>query len=173
MRLSNTIFFCFSYTLFNMFDDLILLAKGGMIAYLGSVKKVEEYFAGLGINVPERVNPPDYFIDILEGIVKPSASTGVNYKELPLRWMLHNGYDVPRDMLQDASDTDSSNRGTGGNHSETGSEKKSIAGEVWDNVKDIMGQKKDEYDYNFSKSADLSNRRTPGVLTQYKYFLGR
>lgn len=162
-----------SYTLFSMFDDLILLAKGGLIAYLGSVKKVEEYFAGLGINVPERVNPPDYFIDILEGIVKPSASTGVNYKELPLRWMLHNGYDVPRDMLQDASDADSSNRGTGGNHSETGSEKKSIAGEVWDNVKDIMGQKKDEYDYNFSKSADLSNRRTPGVLTQYKYFLGR
>nr|XP_018680508.1 PREDICTED: ABC transporter G family member 28-like [Musa acuminata subsp. malaccensis] len=162
-----------SYTLFKMFDDLILLAKGGLTVYHGSVKKVEEYFAGLGINVPERVNPPDYFIDILEGIVKPSTSTGVNYKELPLRWMLHNGYEVPRDMLQDAGDIDASVRGGGSSPATTGSETQSIAGEVWDNVKDIVGQKRDEYEYNFSKSKDLSNRGTPGVLRQYKYFLGR
>ncbi|CAL9084738.1 unnamed protein product [Musa textilis] len=162
-----------SYTLFKTFDDLILLAKGGLTVYHGSVKKVEEYFAGLGINVPERVNPPDYFIDILEGIVKPSTSTGVNYKELPLRWMLHNGYEVPRDMLQDAGDLDASVRGGGSSPATTGSEAQSIAAEVWDNVKDIVGQKRDEYEYNFSKSKDLSNRVTPGVLRQYKYFLGR
>ncbi|RWW72156.1 hypothetical protein BHE74_00020062 [Ensete ventricosum] len=159
-----------SYALFKMFDDLVLLAKGGLTVYHGSVKKVEEYFSGLGINVPERVNPPDYFIDILEGIVKPSTSTGVNYKELPLRWMLHNGYEVPRDMLQNAGDLDASVRG---NPAGTASETQSIAGEVWDNVRDIVGQRRDEYDYNFSKSTDLSNRGTPGVLRQYKYFLGR
>ncbi|RRT72274.1 hypothetical protein BHE74_00033674 [Ensete ventricosum] len=162
-----------SYTLFKTFDDLILLAKGGLTVYHGSVKKVEEYFAGIGINVPDRVNPPDYFIDILEGIVKPSTSTGVNYKELPLRWMLHNGYEVPRDMLQDAGDIDASVRGGGSSPAVTGSETQSIAAEVWDNVKDIVGQKRDEYEYNFSKSKDLSNRVTPGVLRQYKYFLGR
>lgn len=162
-----------SYTLFKMFDDLILLAKGGMTVYHGSVKKVEEYFAGLGINVPERVNPPDYFIDILEGIVKPNTSTGINCKELPLRWMLHNGYDVPRDMLQVASDVDSSVRGSEKSFSGPQSDRQSIAGEVWDNVRDIVGQKKDEYEYNFSNSKDLSNRHTPGVLRQYKYFLGR
>ncbi|KAL6195805.1 hypothetical protein ACLB2K_031423 [Fragaria x ananassa] len=55
------------YTLFRMFDDLILLAKGGLTVYHGSVKKVEEYFTSLGMAVPDRVNPPDYFIDILEG----------------------------------------------------------------------------------------------------------
>jgi len=48
----------------------------------------------------------------------------------------------------------------------------SIAGEVWGNVKDIVGQKKDEYDYN-KTSENLSNRRTPGILRQYKYYLGR
>lgn len=156
-----------------MFDDLILLAKGGLTVYHGPVKKVEEYFSGLGINVPDRVNPPDYFIDILEGIVKPSTSTGINYKELPLRWMLHNGYDVPRDMLENAGDIDTSNKGTTGSAAGTDSEGQSIAGEVWDNVKDIVGQKRDEYEYIFAKSTDLSNRRTPGVLAQYKYFLGR
>ena len=139
-----------------MFDDLILLAKGGLTAYHGPVKKVEEYFSGLGIHVPERVNPPDYYIDILEGIIKPNTSTGINYKELPLRWMLHNGYDVPRDMLQNASDLDSSVRGSGSNAAEAGSDEPSIAGEVWDNVKDIVGQKRDEYEYNFSKSKETS-----------------
>ncbi|KAG8064236.1 hypothetical protein GUJ93_ZPchr0004g38342 [Zizania palustris] len=163
-----------SYTLYKMFDDLILLAKGGLTVYHGPVKKVEEYFAGLGIVVPERVNPPDYYIDILEGIVKPNTSAAVNAKDLPLRWMLHNGYEVPRDMLQTASDAESSFRGGGGDHDTHGGDSggQSIAGEVWGNVRDIVGQKKDEYDYNKS-SENLSNRRTPGILRQYKYYLGR
>uniref|UniRef100_A0A0E0MF05 ABC transporter domain-containing protein n=1 Tax=Oryza punctata TaxID=4537 RepID=A0A0E0MF05_ORYPU len=158
-----------SYTLYRMFDDLILLAKGGMTVYHGPVKKVEEYFTGLGITVPERVNPPDYYIDILEGIVKPTMSAGVSVKDLPLRWMLHNGYDVPRDMLQSSSDSESSSfRGS----TSPASGDASVAAEVWGNVKDIVGQKKDEYDYNKS-TEDLSNRCTPGILRQYRYFLGR
>ncbi|XP_039124221.1 ABC transporter G family member 28-like [Dioscorea cayenensis subsp. rotundata] len=160
-----------SYALFRMFDDLILLAKGGLIAYLGSVKKVEEYFQGLGIVVPERINPPDHYIDILEGIVKPSTSTGINYQQLPLRWMLHNGYDVPRDMLHEASDTSLRNGDAGS--VKGGSERQSLTSDVWDNVKDFVQFKRDDFEYNFSKSKDLSNRRTPGPLTQYKYYLGR
>ncbi|CAD6336693.1 unnamed protein product [Miscanthus lutarioriparius] len=160
-----------SYTLYRMFDDLILLAKGGMTVYHGPVKKVEEYFSGLGIVVPDRVNPPDYYIDILEGIVKPNSKEPVNVKDLPIRWMLHNGYEVPRDMLQSSSDSESSFRG-GGDHAKGGDASQSIAGEVWGNVRDIVGQKKDEYDYN-KTSENLSNRRTPGILRQYKYYLGR
>ncbi|XP_020274336.1 ABC transporter G family member 28-like isoform X2 [Asparagus officinalis] len=162
-----------SYTLFKMFDDLILLAKGGLTVYHGSVKRVEEYFSGLGINVPDRVNPPDYFIDILEGIVKPNTTTGINYKQLPLRWMLHNGYDVPRDMLLDDAEAESSVRGSGADSAGIDPDAQSVAGEVWDNVKDSVQTKRDDLGYVFSNHGDLSNRRTPGVLTQYKYFLGR
>ncbi|KAK3159484.1 hypothetical protein QOZ80_2AG0150670 [Eleusine coracana subsp. coracana] len=162
-----------SYTLYRMFDDLILLAKGGMTVYHGPVKKVEEYFSGLGIVVPERVNPPDYYIDILEGIVKPSLSAGVTVKDLPLRWMLHNGYDVPRDMLQLSSDSESSFRGsTDRSSSISDGAGPSITSVLMGNVKDILGQKKDEYDYN-KTSEDLSNRKTPGILKQYRFFLGR
>ncbi|XP_051200816.1 ABC transporter G family member 28 [Lolium perenne] len=162
-----------SYTLYNMFDDLILLAKGGMTVYHGPVKKVEEYFQGLGIVVPDRVNPPDYYIDILEGIVKPNTNAAVNVKDLPLRWMLHNEYEVPRDMLQSASDSGSSFReGEGGHTGPEAESKKSVVSELWGNLRDILGQKKDEYDYNKS-SEDLSNRKTPGILRQYKYYLGR
>ncbi|KAF7092128.1 hypothetical protein CFC21_094636 [Triticum aestivum] len=159
-----------SYTLYRMFDDLILLAKGGMTVYHGPVKKVEEYFSGLGIVVPDRVNPPDYYIDILEGIVKPNMSAGVTVKDLPLRWMLHNGYDVPRDMLRSTSG--SSSRGGADPSSPGADASPSFLSEMWANIKDTIMQKKDEFDYNKS-TLDLSNRNTPGILRQYRYFLGR
>lgn len=151
-----------------MFDDLILLAKGGLTVYHGSVKKVEEYFSSLGINVPERVNPPDHFIDILEGIVKPSS--GVTHQQLPVRWMLHNGYPVPPDMLPlidgiAASSTASTSDGT--------STEQSFAGDLWQDVKYNVEMQRDHMEENLLNSQDLSNRRTPGVARQYRYFLGR
>ncbi|KAK9279562.1 hypothetical protein L1049_013241 [Liquidambar formosana] len=166
-----------SYTLFKMFDDLILLAKGGLTVYHGSVKKVEEYFAGIGITVPERVNPPDYFIDILEGIVKPSTSSGVNYKELPVRWMVHNGYPVPQDMLKNAGELAASSNGEnstyGTNSVAPGSEEQSFAGDLWNDMKCAVVSKRDHIQHNFLKSKDLSDRLTPGVFQQYRYFVGR
>lgn len=156
-----------------MFDDLILLAKGGLTAYHGSAKKVEEYFAGLGITVPERVNPPDHFIDILEGIVKPSSR--VTREQLPVRWMLKNGYRVPADMLQYAdglaamSSTSDSNPGD----DEATTIEQSFAGDLWEDMKYNVETKRDRIQHNFLKSKDLSNRRTPGVARQYRYFLGR
>lgn len=166
-----------SYSLFKMFDDLILLAKGGLTVYHGSVKKVEEYFAGLGINVPERVNPPDHLIDILEGIVKPSTSEVVSSNELPVRWMLHNGYQIPQDMQQDAAAIASSSGSsvpTGRTDSVVaGTEDQSFAGELWQDVRSNVELKRHYIQHNFLKSKDLSNRRTPGIFQQYKYFLGR
>ncbi|KAL0390083.1 UNVERIFIED_CONTAM: ABC transporter G family member 28 [Sesamum calycinum] len=163
------------YTLFKMFDDLILLAKGGLTVYHGSVKKVEEYFAGIGINVPERVNPPDYFIDILEGIVKPPAGAAVKFNELPLRWMLHNGYAVPPDMLDSAGMASPAPGGStpGASPAAKAVEEISFVGDLWQDVKFAVGQKADQILHNFTKSADLSERQTPSILQQYKYFLGR
>ncbi|KAL3530541.1 hypothetical protein ACH5RR_009863 [Cinchona calisaya] len=162
-----------SYTLFRMFDDFILLAKGGLIVYHGPVKKVEVYFSGIGLQVPDRINPPDYYIDILEGIVKPSASSGVNVKDLPLTWMLHNGYPVPPDMLDSAKMAAAGESSHGGNPVAAGSDGQSFAGDLWEDVKFSIEQKKDHLQHNFFKSKDLSARKTPGVFTQYKYFLGR
>ncbi|XP_061362484.1 ABC transporter G family member 28-like [Gastrolobium bilobum] len=165
-----------SYTLFKMFDDFILLAKGGLTVYHGPVNKVEEYFSSLGIVVPDRVNPPDYYIDILEGILKPSASSGVNYKQLPVRWMLHNGYPVPMDMLQSVEGL-AATSGEGSAHGaampEQNADAPSFAGELWQDVKYTVELKRDNLQHNFLNSNDLSNRLTPGAFQQYKYFLGR
>ncbi|KAL0340720.1 UNVERIFIED_CONTAM: ABC transporter G family member 24 [Sesamum radiatum] len=166
-----------SYSLFKMFDDLILLAKGGLTVYHGSVRDVEEYFAHLGINVPERINPPDYFIDVLEGMIKPNTSSGVSYEELPLRWMLHKGYPLPPDMKPNESgleapviNVDSKNQG---NDANSGPEQLSFCGEFWQNVKYKLEARCDVIQNNFLKSKDLSRRRTPSILLQYRYFLGR
>lgn len=160
-----------------MFDDFILLAKGGFIVYHGPVKKVEEYFSSLGIVVPDRVNPPDYYIDILEGIVKPSSSKAVNYKQLPVRWMLHNGYPVPLDLLQDVEGLEEGTSGEGSTHGGAtpvaGTEDPSLAGELWQDVKVNVEKKKDYLQYLFFTKSDLSNRATPGAFQQYRYFLGR
>nr|XP_012570327.1 putative white-brown complex homolog protein 30 isoform X2 [Cicer arietinum] len=163
-----------SYTLFRMFDDIIFLAKGGLTAYHGPVKKVEEYFAGIGITVPDRVNPPDHFIDILEGLVKPS--TGVTYQQLPVRWMLHNGYPVPPDMLHYADEISASSSSSNPNLAIKGADEasdKSFAGEFWEDMKNNVQMRKDHIEATFLKTKDLSDRRTPGVARQYRYYLGR
>lgn len=161
-----------SYSLFKMFDDLILLAKGGLMVYHGSVREVEGYFGGLGINVPQRVNPPDYYIDILEGLVEPDLSSGINFKDLPLRWMLHNQYPVPEDMQSRAVGLIHSQISTSESIDSTG-DVQSFAGELWQDIRCNVEQQRDRMLHNFLRQKDLSNRRTPGVVLQYKYFLGR
>ncbi|XP_051120137.1 ABC transporter G family member 24-like [Andrographis paniculata] len=169
-----------SYTLFQMFDDLILLAKGGLTVYHGPVKKVEEYFANLGIVVPERVNPPDYYIDILEGMVKTSLSSGVSYIDLPIRWMQHNGYPVPPDLrTTNSAESAVMTESIDHDHQDPGfrdnsvTEEQSFAGEVWQDVKVNVQHHSDRIRHTFLKSTDLSYRRTPNIFLQYKYFLGR
>nr|GMC86350.1 putative white-brown complex homolog protein 30 [Ipomoea batatas] len=141
-----------SYTLYKMFDDLVLLAKGGLTVYHGSVKKVEDYFKGLGIVVPERVNPPDHFIDILEGIEKPPD--GLSIEQLPVHWMLYNGYSVPPDMMH-LCDKEASSKG---------------ATPV---VAEVVPEKQDSNPNFFASHEDLSNRVTAGVARQFRYYIGR
>ncbi|CAL0299695.1 unnamed protein product [Lupinus luteus] len=162
-----------SYALFQMFDDLILLGKGGLTVYHGSAMKVEEYFSGLGINIPERINPPDYFIDILEGIIVPGGSSGLSYKELPVRWMLHNGYPIPHDMRQHAEQFDTSLSVNSANETDPGHDEKTFAGELWQDVRNNAEVRREKIRLNFFTSKDVSNRKTPGLFKQYKYFLIR
>lgn len=158
-----------------MFDDIIFLAKGGLTAYHGPVKKVEEYFASIGITVPDRVNPPDHFIDILEGLVKPGP--GVTHQQLPVRWMLHNGYPIPSHMLHYVDEITASSSSASSSSDAmkcTGkATEQSLAGELGNGMKNNFEIHRDHHEAKFLKFKDLSNRVTPGVGQQYKYFVGR
>ncbi|KAJ8438441.1 hypothetical protein Cgig2_004551 [Carnegiea gigantea] len=156
-----------------MFDDFILLAKGGLTVYHGSVKKIEEYFTGLGITVPERVTPPDHYIDILEGIVKPGSN--ITREQLPVRWMLHNGYPVPPDMLhlcdQISGSSPEDSTKSGSSHKPV--LESSFLRDLCQDMKSAIMIWRDHLMHNFLNEQDLSKRTTPGVLRQYRYFLGR
>lgn len=51
-------------SVFNKFDNLILLSAGKMV-YQGEVKKALKYFENLGYKLPELTNPADYYLDII------------------------------------------------------------------------------------------------------------
>ncbi|KAL6640996.1 hypothetical protein ACP70R_019177 [Stipagrostis hirtigluma subsp. patula] len=150
-----------SYTLFNMFDDFVLLARGGLIVYHGPVCEAEMYFTGLGIKVPERENPPDYFIDILEGIVKTNMRGNVTPKHLPLLWILHNGYEVPDDLQKDLEEIN------------TIRELYTVRSISREQSLEEQSENTDSANHNVSQSHILLKRKTPGVVAQYGYYLGR
>jgi len=58
------------YSLFTLFDDVLLLGKGGQTAYLGSSLGAKTYFESLGFRMPENDNPADWFMDVLSGEVQ-------------------------------------------------------------------------------------------------------
>ncbi|CAN6928056.1 unnamed protein product [Brassica oleracea] len=160
-----------SYSLFQTFNDLVLLAKGGLTVYHGPVKDVETYFSGLGIIVPERINPPDYYIDVLEGIVT-NLNSDVSYKELPQRWMLHKGYSVPLDMRNN-NNSDAGLEMNPDVRDSTNNAEQTFVRELWGDVKSNFRLRRDKIRHNFLKTRDLSYRTTPSMWLQYKYFLGR
>eukprot|EP00762_Andalucia_godoyi_P002170 ANDGO_02633.mRNA.1 Putative white-brown complex homolog protein 30 len=53
--------------IFSMFDQLILLAPGGRVAYAGPPQAIKEYLAGFGYICPLTTNVPDYMMDVVAG----------------------------------------------------------------------------------------------------------
>ena len=53
-----------SSDVFNMFDQLLLMADG-RIAYMGELTKAVEYFNKLGYRCPEKHNPADFYVKLL------------------------------------------------------------------------------------------------------------
>ena len=59
-----------SYSAFLMFDDLLLLGKGGQVVYHGSLGQGPDYFASIGFPLPSETNPSDFYLDVISGVVK-------------------------------------------------------------------------------------------------------
>ncbi len=51
--------------IFDMFDDIVFLSKGSII-YQGPAKKVREYFDSLGYKCPEKHNPADFVMNLIQ-----------------------------------------------------------------------------------------------------------
>jgi len=55
------------YEIFTMFDDVLLLGKGGKTVYLGPTKTALPYFQDIGFECPLHSNPADFFLDVISG----------------------------------------------------------------------------------------------------------
>ena len=73
------------YSVFILFDELLLLAKGGVTAYMGPTEQMLPYFNHIGFNIAENENPADFMLDVCAGALqrtghpdfKPSDLWGV------------------------------------------------------------------------------------------------
>lgn len=52
-------------SIWNLFDDIILLAPGGLLVYSGSRIEMIDYFQKIGFPCPVNTNPAEYFIDLV------------------------------------------------------------------------------------------------------------
>jgi ABC-type multidrug transport system ATPase subunit len=52
-----------SSLVFDMIDDLFLL-ESGKVVYSGPIRKASPYFASIGFDNPNRINPADYYLDL-------------------------------------------------------------------------------------------------------------
>jgi hypothetical protein len=57
------------YSLFTLFDDVLLLGKGGKTVYLGPSLCAKAYFEMLGFTMEGDENPADWFMDVISGEV--------------------------------------------------------------------------------------------------------
>ena len=56
-----------SLSSFLVFDDLLLLGKGGQVCYHGPLDKAQEYFNEIGFPTPPVCNPADFYLDVVSG----------------------------------------------------------------------------------------------------------
>eukprot|EP00002_Diphylleia_rotans_P041162 TRINITY_DN9946_c0_g1_i2.p1 TRINITY_DN9946_c0_g1~~TRINITY_DN9946_c0_g1_i2.p1 ORF type:complete len:1032 (-),score=162.94 TRINITY_DN9946_c0_g1_i2:155-3250(-) len=57
------------YETFAMFDQVLMLAKGGRTVYEGKASRALEYFTQLSFHLPANTNPADFFMDAISGKV--------------------------------------------------------------------------------------------------------
>ena len=64
------------YSIFTMFDDVLLLGAGGRTMFQGPSRAALPYFEMLGFPLPPNENPADFCLDVISGCVasKTNAS---------------------------------------------------------------------------------------------------
>merc|ERR1719450_1051757 len=86
------------YSLFTLFDDVLLLGKGGQTVYLGPSMGVKPYFESLGFEMPQDENPADWFMDVISGEVPNSKIPDFKPNMLFELWEQRN-HDVQNEPL--------------------------------------------------------------------------
>eukprot|EP00884_Botryococcus_braunii_P002225 jgi/Botrbrau1/12002/Bobra.247_2s0007.1 len=74
------------FSIFNLFDDLLLLGRGGRTVFLGPSYVAVPYFLSLGWRLPEGENPADFVLDIVAGTEINRKNAHMVNTVLPAEW---------------------------------------------------------------------------------------
>ena len=74
------------YSIFSMFDQVLLLGVGGRTVYLGPATAALPYFGSIGFEMPANENPADFYMDIISGQVPRRGNPNFKPSELFKMW---------------------------------------------------------------------------------------
>ena len=77
---------------------MLLLGKGGHTVYLGAATGATAYFESLGFTNPPKMNPADFYMDVIGGKFHPSTKAGAAAGAAQLPW-LQRGAEYHSTML--------------------------------------------------------------------------
>ena len=130
------------------FTNVLLLGVGGKTVYMGPTKNMTDYFTGIGFPLPSQMNPADYYMDVIAGIIP--CENNPNFKKEELFDLWNNSPENPGSNLE-VDD--------GNNENDTVPQKmKGKAEKAFGNLKKTFG--------NLKKGRQKKYRTTPGIVGQ-------
>lgn len=91
------------YSLFTMFNDVLLLGKGGRTVYLGPSIDAVGYFESLGFPCPGTENPADFVLDVIGGDVQQQGNPDFDPQSLFDTWV-QKGSEYLKKVSRDRSE---------------------------------------------------------------------
>eukprot|EP00041_Stephanoeca_diplocostata_P007888 m.113397 g.113397 ORF g.113397 m.113397 type:complete len:761 (-) comp17080_c0_seq3:163-2445(-) len=81
------------YEIFRTCDRVMLLDGSGSLVYEGHTRYCVRYFEKVGYKMPPLMNPADFILDVVSGVIAPHATfrNEDDSKPLGVRWMEHIG----------------------------------------------------------------------------------
>merc|ERR1712238_204064 len=73
--------------IFELFNQVVLLANGGLTAFIGSPIEMNSYFENLGFPMPPGSNPADFVMDVLNCVVQHPSNPHFKTEDFVLAWM--------------------------------------------------------------------------------------
>lgn len=74
------------FSIFTLFDDVMLLCKGGKLAYLGPSQLALPYMQSIGFVLPLNENPADFALDVLSGSMPRTGFPAFQPEDLVPLW---------------------------------------------------------------------------------------
>jgi ABC-type multidrug transport system ATPase subunit len=85
--------------IFSMFDDVLLLARGGRVAYSGPAKSIISYFAQQNLHLPKFCNPADFILDVTSIDLRNEEEEAKTRKQLEA--LIENWHGAPTHQIQE------------------------------------------------------------------------